>query len=61
MYLLVDITMSFSELYYSFGEDDGLVKLAVKLSKTLSNDVTVLVINNDGTAVGKSTSISTIL
>ena len=32
----------------------------MKLSKTLSNDVTVRVLNNDGTAVGKSTSISTI-
>ena len=60
MYLLVDITMSLSELYYSVGEDDGLVKLAVKLSKPLSNDVTVQVLNNDGTAVGKSTSISRI-
>ena len=52
--------MSFSELYYSVGEDDGLVKLAVKLSKPLSNDFTVQVLNNDGTAVGKSTSISRI-
>ena len=58
MYLLVDITVSFSEFYYSVGEDDDLVELAVKLSKTLPNDVTVQVLNNDGTAVGKSTSIS---
>ena len=60
MYLLVDVTISFSESYYSTGEDDGPVELAVKLSKPLSNDVTVQVLNNDSTAVGRSTNISRI-
>ena len=57
MYLVVDIIVSLSQPSYSVGEDDGKVRLAVKLSKLLSNDLIVQVQSNDGTAVGKSTKI----
>ena len=48
--------MSINESYYSIKEDDGIVHLAVRLSKPLSRDVTIQVQDNNGTAVGKSTS-----
>ena len=60
MYLVVDATVSLSQPSYSVGEDDGRVRLAVKLSSPLSDDVTVQVQSNDGTAIGKSTNISRI-
>ena len=54
--LLVAI-ITFSQSAYSVDENSGTAQVTVVLSNPLSSDLTVEVINNDGTASGKTFSI----
>ena len=52
--LYIAITVSFNESTYIVNENTGSVRLALVLSKPLSNDITVEVIDAVDTATGES-------
>ena len=47
----------FSQIVYSFNEDSGSAQLVLILSNSSSNDITVEVLNIDGSATGEYCSI----
>ena len=49
--------MSLEQPIYSVDEDDGPAQPALTLSNPLSRDITVQVLNTDGSATGKHCSI----
>ena len=55
-HLLATIVM-FSEIIYSVNEDNGSAHLVLVLSNSSSNDITVEVLNIDGSAFGEYCSI----
>jgi len=59
LYLLVDITVSFSQSTYSVDEDDGPAQPVLVLSNPSSTDITVQVRDTENTATSEWTNIIT--
>ena len=62
VYHLLATTVMFSEIIYSVNEDSGSVQPVLVLSNSTSNDITIEVLNIDGSAFGEhSRTINTIM
>lgn len=59
MCYLLDFTVSFDKSLYSIEEDGGSVQVVLILDKPSSDDISITVIDDRGTATGKSINVTT--